>query len=135
MKKSSRKNLESIYKKIPIQIKKMRETTGGANSKYPHFPKVEIDVLLITEGNEGTKFLQEFISKRFSSCNLDRQKKEISGIFEQQKECFRNWNFGKICWRQKPFALRQMSPIGFCLERGYVMTYLCVGLPPFIVGY
>ena len=62
----------------------MRETTGGANSKYPHFPKVEIDVLLITEGNEGTKFLQEFISKRFSSCNLDRQKKEISGIFEQR---------------------------------------------------
>ena len=68
----------------------MKETTGGANSKYPHFPKVEIDVLLITEGNEGTEFLQEFISKRFSSCNLDRQKKEISGIFEQQKECFRN---------------------------------------------
>ena len=45
----------------------MKKTTGGLNSKYPHFPKVDIDMMLITEENKSTEFLQEFISKKVSS--------------------------------------------------------------------
>ena len=44
-----------------------------------------IDMMLITEENKSTEFLQEFISKKVSSWNLDRH----------EKECFLNWILAK----------------------------------------
>ena len=43
----------------------MKKTTGCLNSKYPHFPKVDIDMMLITEENKSTEFLYCLSLKKF----------------------------------------------------------------------
>ncbi len=79
----------------------MKKTTGGRNSKYPHFPKVDIDMMLITEKNKSTEFLQEFISKKVSSWNLDRH----------EKECFLNWILAKSVGGKSLLHLGKFFPM------------------------
>ena len=62
---------------------------GGRNSKYPH----RYDADHRRKQKHRVSIL--FISKKFSSWNLDLHEKELSVFFEHQKECFLNWILAK----------------------------------------
>ena len=103
----------------------MKKTTGCLNSKYPHFPKVDIDMMLITEENKSTEFLQEFISKKVSSWNLDRH----------EKECFLNWILAKSVGGKSLLHCGKFFPMDSAYEIGYVMTYLLLDINHEIIFY
>ena len=122
-----------VYKKIPTQ--KNEENNWMSKLKIPTFSESRHRYDADHRRKQKHRVSILFISKKFSSWNLDLHEKELSVVFEHQKECFLNWILAKSVGGKSLLHCGKFFPMDSAYEIGYVMTYLLLDINHEIIFY